>query len=182
MIEVQNATLAGGVSIGMSCSFNVAPWVPVLIGGLAGALSSVGYAKIAELLEGLGVMDSAGATQLHGIPGVFGALAAGIVVLATPNSYNQYFSRDTMWTEGDGVSTGEQFGMILASIAVTLLISFVVGVLNGLLIRLPIFDTVNNIMLINEGPFFELEEEDAEKASSVEMGLTNGATIGNVLV
>ena len=33
-------------------------------------------------------MDSAGATQLHGIPGVFGALAAGIIVIASTN--NQY--------------------------------------------------------------------------------------------
>lgn len=50
-LEIQNATLAGGVSIGMSCSYNVNPWVPVLIGGLAGMLSSVGYGKIAEFLE-----------------------------------------------------------------------------------------------------------------------------------
>ena len=35
----------------MSCSYNVNPWVPVLIGGLAGMLSSVGYGKIAEFLE-----------------------------------------------------------------------------------------------------------------------------------
>ena len=48
---MQNATLAGGVSIGMSCSYNVEPWVPVLIGGLAGMLSSFGYGKIAECLE-----------------------------------------------------------------------------------------------------------------------------------
>ena len=48
---MQNATLAGGVSIGMSCSYNVDPWVPVLIGGLAGVLSSVGYGKLAGCME-----------------------------------------------------------------------------------------------------------------------------------
>ena len=32
------------------------------------------------------MMDSAGAVQLHGIPGVFGAVAAGIVVIATTNN------------------------------------------------------------------------------------------------
>ena len=48
---MQNATLAGGVAIGMSCSFNVMTWVPVLIGGLAGVLSSVGYGKLSTWLE-----------------------------------------------------------------------------------------------------------------------------------
>ena len=36
-----------------------------------------------------------------------------------------------MWTEKDGNTNGKQFGMIAASIVVTLVISFVAGVLNG---------------------------------------------------
>ncbi|KAL5267485.1 hypothetical protein ACHWQZ_G004497 [Mnemiopsis leidyi] len=158
ILEVQNATLAGGVSIGMSCSYNVNPWVPVLIGGLAGMLSSVGYGKIAEFLENLGMMDSAGAVQLHGIPGVFGAVAAGIVVIATTN--NQYFAADTVWTEMDGNTNGKQFGMILLSVLVTIAISFVVGALNGLLVRVPICEKVESHLLIDETPYFEIELED----------------------
>lgn len=166
MLEVQNATLAGGVSIGMSCSYNVEPWVPVLIGGLAGALSSVGYGHISGCMENLGAMDSAGATQLHGIPGIFGALAAGIVVLATTN--NQYFAADTVWTEMDDNTNVKQFGMILASIFATVAIAVVTGILNGLLIRVPICEKVERKMYINEAPYFELpdDEDNTLKVSS----------------
>ena len=50
-------------------------------------------------------MDSAGATQLHGIPGVFGALAAGIVVIASTNNQlvNYYVSH---WVEEDILPEG----------------------------------------------------------------------------
>jgi len=156
ILEVQNATLAGGVSIGMSCSYQMEPWVPCLIGGLAGILSSVGYGHISGCMENLGVMDSAGATQLHGIPGVFGALAAAIVVVATTN--NQYFAADTVWTEMDDNTNGKQFGMIIASILCTLAISFITGILNGLLIRVPICEKVDRKMLIDEGPYFEMSQ------------------------
>ena len=37
-------------------------------------------------------MDSAGACQLHGFPGIFGALAAAVVVVATTD--NQLVSAD----------------------------------------------------------------------------------------
>lgn len=158
MLEVQNATLAGGVAIGMSCSYNVQPWVPVLIGGLAGAISAVGYGKFAEFLEGLGVMDSAGACQLHGFPGIFGALSAAAVVVTTTG--NQHFAKSTQWTEADDNTNGKQFGMIMASIVVTLVISFVTGLVNGLLIRIPFCDKVPNSKLIDESPYFELEESE----------------------
>lgn len=156
MLEVQNATLAGGVSIGMSCSFNVAPWVPVLIGGLAGALSSVGYRHIAGCIENMKIVDSAGANQLHGIPGIFGALVAGILVLTGNN--NHLFSYSTQWTNvsDSARSNGAQFGFILAAIGCTVAIGFIAGALNGLLIRLPFCDKVPEYIV--EDDYFEMDE------------------------
>lgn len=45
-VHVQNATLAGGVAIGTASNMSVAPWGALLIGCIAGALSTVGYAYV----------------------------------------------------------------------------------------------------------------------------------------
>ena len=42
-VHIQNATLAGGVAIGTTCNMIVYPWAALLIGAIAGALSTLGY-------------------------------------------------------------------------------------------------------------------------------------------
>ncbi|XP_033126027.1 ammonium transporter Rh type B-like isoform X2 [Anneissia japonica] len=43
MVHIQNATLAGGVAVGASADLMIHPWGAILIGTLAGVLSTVGY-------------------------------------------------------------------------------------------------------------------------------------------
>ena len=45
-VHVQNATLAGGVAVGTSADMMINPWGALLIGSVAGALSSIGYRYI----------------------------------------------------------------------------------------------------------------------------------------
>lgn len=45
-VHIQNATLAGGVAIGTACNMFVYPWGALLIGALAGSLSTVGYVYV----------------------------------------------------------------------------------------------------------------------------------------
>ena len=45
-VHIQNATLAGGVAIGTTCNMMVYPWGALLIGFLAGAISTLGYAWV----------------------------------------------------------------------------------------------------------------------------------------
>jgi len=78
--DIANATLAGGVAIGSTCdqvSLNTA----MIIGGVAGAASTFGFAVIQERLQkGLKLVDTCGVSNLHGIPGVLGGLAAIVAV------------------------------------------------------------------------------------------------------
>jgi ammonium transporter Rh len=78
--DIANAALAGGVAIGSTC--DSASFVQAfVIGVVAGAISTFGFAvlqpKVEKLLRGI---DTCGVMNLHGIPGIFGGLAALVVV------------------------------------------------------------------------------------------------------
>lgn len=108
--DIANAALAGGVAIGATCDVANHP-TSFLIGILAGALSTFGFAVIQSRLERvLKMIDTCGVTNLHGWPGLLGGLAAIFVV--------------------DGINPGSQ----LAGIGITLGIALVAGYLIGRII------------------------------------------------
>ena len=78
--DIANASLAGGVAIGSvsdSASFGAA----IIIGLLAGLLSVFGFAVIQDKLQkGLKLIDTCGVSNLHGMPGIFGGLAALVII------------------------------------------------------------------------------------------------------
>lgn len=45
-MHIQNATLAGGVAVGTCADLIIRPWGAILIGMLAGVLSTLGYAYV----------------------------------------------------------------------------------------------------------------------------------------
>jgi ammonium transporter Rh len=80
MVDMANATLAGGVSIGSTCNL-VSPGGAFAIGLLAGALSVVGFVFIQPMLESrIKLIDTCGVHNLHGMPGLLGGLCAIVVV------------------------------------------------------------------------------------------------------
>jgi len=137
MLEIQNATLAGGVIIGMICPFGIQPWTAVLIGGLGGVISCSGYALYHPFLERLGITDSAAVQMLHGIPGWIGAIFAAFACLA--DNHNYLYSYNTQWetTADMPRSRGEQFGYIILAIVCTLGVSIVSGIITGVLMNQP---------------------------------------------
>lgn len=110
MVDMANATLAGGVSIGSTCNL-VSPTGAFGIGLLAGALSVIGFVFIQPMLESkIKLVDTCGVHNLHGMPGLLGGLCAIAVV---PNVV----------------------GVQLVGIAMTLIIAVVGGVVAGMVIR-----------------------------------------------
>lgn len=78
--DIANATLAGGVAIGSTCDKVSLP-VAFAIGAVAGFVSTFGFAVIQEKLQkGLRLVDTCGVSNLHGIPGLLGGLAALVFV------------------------------------------------------------------------------------------------------
>ncbi|MCX6232587.1 MAG: ammonium transporter [Bacteroidetes bacterium] len=78
--DIANATLAGGVAIGSTCDHASHP-VAFLIGILAGAISTVGFAVVQQKQQKLiKSVDTCGVTNLHGLPGLMGGFATIFVV------------------------------------------------------------------------------------------------------
>lgn len=117
--DIANAALAGGVAIG--ATFNHASHLEAMIIGLiAGAISTVGFAIFQEKQQNFHkIIDTCGVSNLHGIPGIFGGLAAIVVV--------------------DGLDVSAQ----LKGILFTVVLAIIAGLLAGKIISL--FGSTNKI-------------------------------------
>ncbi len=117
--DIANAALAGGVAIGST--FDHASHLEAMIIGLiAGAISTTGFAIFQAKQEKFHkIVDTCGVSNLHGIPGIFGGLAAIVVV--------------------DGLDMSAQ----LKGILLTVVIAIVAGLITGKIVSL--FGTPDHI-------------------------------------
>jgi len=61
MEDIQNATLAGGVAVGSSSDLVTGPWSAMIVGSVAGIVSTIGFAKIKTFMwKRFGLHDSCG--------------------------------------------------------------------------------------------------------------------------
>jgi len=112
-VDIQNATLAGGVAIGAVASLPIGPAAALGTGVLAGTVSTFGFARIQDKVESMGLHDSCGIHNLHGMPSLVGGLVS--VVYAA--------------TAGTSTVTAQ-----LGGIGMTLITAIVTGSLTGLLL------------------------------------------------
>jgi len=110
--DIANAALAGGVAIGATCDFASHPQA-MIIGLIAGTISTFGFAILQDKQQKFHkIIDTCGVSNLHGLPGIFGGLAAIFVI--------------------DGIDAVSQ----LKGIAVTFILAVVSGLLGGKLVAL----------------------------------------------
>lgn len=140
MVHIQNATLAGGVAVGSSANLMIGPVAAIIVGALGGVASTGGFAYLHDLLaRKMGLHDTAGVHNLHGIPGVLGGLFSAIAAAAV--STDKYgVNLDTIYAargaDGEDRSRSVQAAYQVAAVAVTLTSALVGGFVTGLLIRL----------------------------------------------
>jgi len=98
MIDVQNATLAGGVGVGSAADLVITPGGALGVGFAAGFLSAFGFNVIQPLLlKYLRFHDTCGVHNLHAMPGVY----AGVVsIISTALYYNNAFVSDFFYWGG----------------------------------------------------------------------------------
>ncbi|KAJ8333124.1 hypothetical protein SKAU_G00420200 [Synaphobranchus kaupii] len=73
MIHIQNASLAGGVAVGVAVSAVDVPWVAMVIGLSAGVVSTLGFRYLKPHLRVVfKCHDTCGVLSVHGMPGILG--------------------------------------------------------------------------------------------------------------
>jgi len=130
MVHIQNATLAGGVAVGTSSDLILSPYTAMLIGMIAGTLSTYGYVFISPWLERIGVRDTCGIHNLHGLPGLLGGISS-IFCSWLHNSSAYGDISKVMPARGDGRSGAAQGLYQLAALLMTLFIAIISGLLAG---------------------------------------------------
>jgi len=165
MVDVQNATLAGGVAIGTACNMAVTPGGALCVGCIAGILSVVGYTKISPWLEStLGLYDTCGIHNLHGMPGVLAGIVGAIAAAAaTEDDYKGLTGLKAAFPgrydeAGNEVRTaGEQgwcqFGYLIATLA----ISICSGILTG---YIALYAARPATKLFDDSESFEVPDEE----------------------
>ena len=138
-VYVQNSTLAGGVVMGVAAHMNITPPGALACGWIAGFFSVVGYEKLSPILNNyFNIQDICGVHNLHGIPGLLGALLG--VFITIDNSRRGEFG----FQHGD-----DQPAYQLAAIGATLGFALVGGIVTGGVMKL-----VDTIQYVNAADFY----------------------------
>jgi len=124
VVDIQNATLAGGVMVGIVSNYNLGPGGACAVGMVGAAISVVGYNKVKPEFEKK-IHDTCGVHNLHGMPSLAGAALSVILCLAIPK--DQYSAADYAFTFPNGES---QWWRQLAGAACTLALAIVSGALS----------------------------------------------------
>ncbi|XP_062324279.1 ammonium transporter Rh type A isoform X1 [Osmerus eperlanus] len=152
MVHIQNATLAGGVAVGTCADMDIEPFGAMLIGLLAGIISTVGFKYLTPILaSNLGIQDTCGVHNLHGMPGILGGLA-GIVAVAL------------------GKKEGGAATMQAAALASSLGFALVGGAITGLIMKLPFWGQPPDQNCFDDSIYWEVPEEEDENEESLAHG------------
>jgi len=156
MVHVQNATLAGGVAVGSSSDLVVGPWASILMGMVAGTLSTFGYVYVTPWLEKkIGLLDTCGVHNLHGMPGILGGIGGAVSAAAAGKSaYGANI--ENFWAGRATRSAGEQGGYQALALVTSLAFSICGGAITGLVLGSPLFDQEENAW--HDKSHWELEE------------------------
>eukprot|EP01063_Lacrimia_lanifica_P033552 TRINITY_DN5_c0_g1_i3.p1 TRINITY_DN5_c0_g1~~TRINITY_DN5_c0_g1_i3.p1 ORF type:complete len:472 (+),score=197.16 TRINITY_DN5_c0_g1_i3:69-1484(+) len=168
MVDVQNATLAGGVAVGSSSDLVIDAWPAMLVGSIAGVVSCLGYIYLQPALEKLGIHDTCGVLNLHGIPGMIGAIGGAVSAAAEDGDtlYGSDIASVFPARANGGRSASKQGAMQAACMFTTLGISIAGGLLVGLLLRLAgdSLDFKGNDGIFEDSKYWEIENEEDEEA------------------
>ncbi|KJE94671.1 Rh-associated glycoprotein [Capsaspora owczarzaki ATCC 30864] len=127
VVDIQNATLAGGVAIGAVSNLCVSPAGALAVGSVAGVVSCAGYIWTQPWLQKkISLYDTCGVHNLHGMPGLIGCAASVIATAAQANFAGP---------AGQAYPQSTQYAYQLAAIGITLAIAISSGIFSAHVIQ-----------------------------------------------
>jgi ammonium transporter Rh len=144
-VDIQNATLAGGVAVGSIANLMIGPFDAVVTGIVAGLVSTYGFSVIQPYLEEKwDLHDTCGIHNLHALPSIIGALASVVV-----QAY-----------KGNQESTDpRQWWFQLVAMFICLAYSIVTGLVTGFIIKLLDPVTSEDIEAFRDDSWWEVAED-----------------------
>ncbi|XP_049639899.1 ammonium transporter Rh type C [Suncus etruscus] len=165
MVHIQNATLAGGVAVGTAAEMMLMPYGALLAGFICGLVSTLGFVYLTPFLESrLRIHDTCGIHNLHGLPGIIGAIVGAVTAAsASVETYGEeglirafdFEGAKQNWT----ASTQGQYQA--AGLFVSLAMALVGGSLTGLVLKLPFWGQAADENCFDDAIYWELPENPA---------------------
>lgn len=165
-VDVQNATLAGGVATGAVCLMTLNYSDSLMLGFFGGSASSFGFAILQPWLETKGLHDSCGVLNLHGIPAMIGGLAS-VVLTAVKGSRNS----DTELLIHGGLQWQHQ----ILAIVLTLTVSIVSGLFTGFFLKK--LSAVQQMDYFDDSSFWEVVDHEQLGDSAVTAVVATSASV-----
>ncbi|XP_075937290.1 ammonium transporter Rh type B isoform X2 [Anarhichas minor] len=166
MVHIQNAALAGGVAAGTAGEMMLTPYGSMIVGFLAGIISVLGFKYLSPILEDkLKIQDTCGVHNLHGMPGVLGAIVGAVTAaVASTDVYGKGMG-DVFPDVASGKIEASYQGVRQAiSLAVTL------GIALGGGLFLPVFGAPSDTICYEDSIYWEVpgdEEGHEEQLTAV---------------
>jgi ammonium transporter Rh len=152
-VDIQNATLAGGVSIGCVANLTMNPAVAIFIGIGASLISTAGYYYVQPYLEeNWGIHDTCGINNLHGMTAIFGAIVSVIVA-----GVNKVQDQSIYDVDGYDYATG-QWWRQLVGLIVVFAYSVFTGVLTGYILKF-VAPTPDKVELFHDNQYWEVADD-----------------------
>lgn len=158
MVDIQNATLAGGVAVGAAADQALGGGGALLIGTITGIWATFGFVKIMPWLEtNLGLFDTCGVHNLHGMSAIIGVFVSAISAAnATEKNYGANLSIWFPNMVSEGYGPQEQALRQLYAGLSTLVIAIASGLLAGKIMQWEAFFDQPEDLFTDE-PFFAVD-------------------------
>ncbi|CAI9582543.1 unnamed protein product [Staurois parvus] len=142
LVHLQNASLAGGVAIGITADL-ISPGGAFAVGCIAAMFCILGYQYFSSFLaRKIKLQDQCGIHNLHGLPGIVGTLSSIVIILSgSIDTYGSSLLLEVLgnqFLENTWTATDQALGQA-AAFGVTFGMSLLGGYITGLLLRLPCF-------------------------------------------
>ncbi|KAJ3586101.1 hypothetical protein NHX12_012502 [Muraenolepis orangiensis] len=181
MADVQNVTLAGGVTVGATADMMISPAGAYALGAVGGAACMLGYRYLSPFLaRRLRIQDQCGIHNLHGLTGLISSVAGICAILAAseevygPSLYETFAHRAPV--EGDpkllelrqqipglraglGRTAREQALYQVAALVFTVVVSVIGGVLTGFVLKLPCLGSPPDELCFDDDLFFDVPHD-----------------------
>ncbi|NXI07460.1 RHBGB protein, partial [Irena cyanogastra] len=140
MVQIQDATLAGMAVMGMAGEMLVTPFGALIAGFLVGLISPLGFRFFTPVLRSrLKIQDSCGVHNIHGLPGILGALLGTLLtLLATADTYGYRLELVFPLVAQGSRTVTEQAFIQLGALPLTLLLATLGGCLTGAVLKIKV--------------------------------------------